>query len=299
MSKGIILTLDEINATDVISIINPIPLSLFDPHSPMISPELKKKILYDKYKKRFIADGLETGYLVLKGNGQFSFTSKQSVQSFAGFVFEAYLVDKFNENKASRLTAYQWATERSSGWSTADFENYIVVGTGLLHTRTNYINHYEPQSNADLIFIRKSPKCDVMENALVHNQQIPAKIQVKSIKTRYKEEVIDTIRSGKYQRVITMLSDPDGQPSWKKCHTILSNMKRAGTITPEEHSRFIERIQGPEFFSISQNDVDDYYEFICNWYNGRTSETSNYTDMAAGQEIIQYKYQDGLLLPLS
>ncbi|EMB8480638.1 hypothetical protein VAH18_003460 [Providencia rettgeri] len=298
MSKGIILTLDEINSTEVISIINPIPLGLLDPRSPMISPELKKKILYEKYKKRFIADALETGHLVLKGKGVLGFISKQSVQSFAGFVFEAYLVDKFNENWTSRLTAYQWATERSSGWSITNFEDYIAVGTGLLHTKTHYINHYEPQSNADIIFIRKSPKCDVMENALVHNQQIPAKIQVKSIKTRYKEEVIDPIRSGKYQRVITMLSDPDGESSWKKCHTILSNMKRNRTITPEEHSKLIERIQGPEFFSISQNDVDDYYEFIFNWYNSKTKETSKYTDMAAWQEISQCKYQDGLLVPL-
>lgn len=298
MSKGIIVTQEEINSPEIISIINPIPLGILDPHSPLVSPELKKQILYEKYKKRIIADGLETGHLVLKGNGKIGFRTKQSFQSFAGFVFEAYLVDKFNENRTSRLVAYQWATERSTGWSNAAFEEYIAVGTGLLYTKNHYINHYEPQSNADIIFLRKNPKCDLMENALVYNQQIPAKIQVKSIKTRFKEEIIDPIRSGKYQRVITMLSDDDGESSWKICHTILSNMKRARTITTEEHSAITERIQGPEYFSLSQNDVDDYYEFIRYWCTGRTEAISKHTDMAAEQEITQYKFHNGLLVPV-
>ncbi|MEY0878416.1 hypothetical protein [Providencia manganoxydans] len=298
MSKGIVLTPDEINTEEVITVINPFPINLLDHRSPTLSPQLKKKILFEKYKNRIIADGIETGQLVLTEDGSYRFFSKQSASSLTGFIFEAYLVDKFNLNRNSRLTAFQWATERSTGWSTSGFEGYIAVGTGLLTTKNKYVSHYEPQSNADIIFLRKNPLHNVMEYALVHKQQIQAQIQVKSINGNFKQEIIGPVLSGKYQRVITMLSDAYGEPSWKKCHTILSNMKRAGTLSIEEHSYATERIQGPEFFSLSQLDVNDYYEFIQDWYTGRVKRGHEYTEQAVEQEISQYKYENGLLVPL-
>lgn len=52
------------------------------------------------------------------------------------------------------------------------------------------------------------------------------------------------------------------------------------------------------YFSLSQDDVDDYYEFIQDWYAGAVKGSNPYIDQAVGQEISQYKYESGLLVPL-
>ncbi|MCO4179790.1 hypothetical protein E4V36_14680 [Proteus mirabilis] len=296
MSKNISITFEELNKADMISIVSPIPINFLNHRSPGISDELKKKILHEQYKSRIVSDGLETGHLSLTDNG-YKFNSKQSVSSFAGFVFEAYLVDEFNLKRTARLRAFQWATERSEGWSTKAFEEYKAVGTGLLSTKNKYLAYYEPQSNADIIFLRKNPLQDIMEPALIYNQQVSAKIQVKSIKYRFKEEIVDKVLSGKYLRVITMLSDHNGRPSWVICHNILHHMLRTNSITPDVYANAIGRIQGPEYLDLNQHYVDDYYNYIFHWYNGLESPTKH-TDEAVEQEITGYKYVNNVLVPI-
>lgn len=296
VSKNISITLEELNKTDMISIVSSFPSNFINHRSPGIPDELKKQILHEQYKKRIVSDGLETGHLVLTDNG-YIFKSKQSFSSFAGFVFEAYLVDEFNSKKTARLRAFQWATERSEGWSTKGFEEYKAVGTGLLSTKINHLSYYEPQSNADIIFLRKNPLLDIMEPALIHNQQVSAKIQVKSIKNRFKENIVDKVISGKYSRVITMLSDNSGRPSWVICHNILHNMLRTKVITSDVYANTIGRIQGPEYFDLDQYYIDDYYDYICQWHNGNESFTKH-TNEAAEQEITGYKYVNNILVPI-
>ncbi|HDL8466890.1 TPA: hypothetical protein P4O12_002818 [Yersinia enterocolitica] len=213
MSKNISITHEELNKTDTISIVSAIPSNFLNHRSLGIPEELKKRILHEQYKKRIVSDALETGHLSLTDNG-YKFNSKQSVSSFAGFVFEAYLVDESNLKRTSRLRAFQWATERSEGWSIKAFEEYKAVGTGLLSIKNNYLGYYEPQSNADIIFLRKNPSHDIMELALIYNQQVSAKIQVKSIKDRYKEEIVDKVLSGNtselLQCLVIIMADPLG-----------------------------------------------------------------------------------------
>ncbi|WJY13523.1 hypothetical protein PCO82_13155 [Pectobacteriaceae bacterium CE90] len=295
MNKNISITQDELNNTDMISIVSSIPSNFLNHRSPGIPEELKKRILHEQYKKRIVSDGLETGHLSLTDNG-YKFNSKQSFSSFAGFVFEAYLVDEFNLKRTSRLRAFQWATERSEGWSTKAFEEYKAVGTGLLSTKNNYLGYYEPQSNADIIFLRKNPSHDIMEPALIYNQQVSAKIQVKSIKDRYKEEIVDKVLSGKYLRVITMLSDYNGRPSWVTCKNILNHMLRTNAITSYAYANAIGRIEGPEYFDLNQYYIDDYYKYINHWYNGLESSNKHIGE-AMEQEITGYKYVNNVLVP--
>ncbi|WP_423788183.1 hypothetical protein, partial [Klebsiella variicola] len=131
--------------------------------------------------------------------------------------------------------AFQWCTERSEGWSNKPFLDCKAVGTGLLSTKRQLIGHFSPHSNADIIFIRKNPNVDVMEPVLIHNQNNAASIQVKSIKFNFKEEIVDKVLSGKYRRVITMLSDHDKRRSWVICHNILLKKFRSGYITKAEY----------------------------------------------------------------
>lgn len=296
MSNNISVTFEELNSPDVISIVSPIPVNLLDHRSSGVPDELKKRILHDKYKNKIIADGLETGHLSATNTG-FVFNSKQTFPSFAGFVFEAHLVEEFNLKRIQRLRAFQWATERSEGWSTKAFEEYKAVGTGLLSTKTNYLGYYEPQSNADIIFLRRNALKNIMEPALIYNQQVSAKIQVKSIKDRFKEEIVDKVLSGKYLRVITMLSDNYGRPSWIICHNILNHMLRVSSISQDNYSDAISRIQGPEYFGLNQYEIDDYYNYISHWYKGSVSATKNIRE-AMEKEIKGFKYVNNVLVPI-
>ncbi|HHL2013419.1 hypothetical protein K8P81_28145 [Klebsiella pneumoniae] len=261
MMERIAITDEELNSPEMIELVTSIPASLLDINSPGISPEVRKKILKDKYKQRVIADGLETGQITLTERG-YVFSSYQTPSSFAGLVFEAYLVEQFNSNEKAGLRAFQWCTERSEGWSNKPFLDCKAVGTGLLSTKRQLIGHFSPHSNADIIFIRKNPNVDVMEPVLIHNQNNAASIQVKSIKFNFKEEIVDKVLSGKYRRVITMLSDHDKRRSWVICHNILLKKLHSGYITKEEYADAISRIQGPEYFELSQQDADDYHEYI-------------------------------------
>ncbi|HCQ8411096.1 hypothetical protein [Klebsiella variicola] len=212
-------------------------------------------------------------------------------------MFEAYLVEQFNSNEKAGLRAFQWCTERSEGWSNKPFLACKAVGTGLLSTKRQLIGHFSPHSNADIIFIRKNPNVDVMEPVLIHNQNNAASIQVKSIKFNFKEEIVDKVLLGKYRRVITMLSDHDKRRSWTICHNILLKKWRSGYITKAEYADAISRIQGPEYFELSQQDADDYHEYIMEWHRGQVNPTSHITE-AVSQEIIGYKYENGLLVPV-
>ncbi len=296
MTERIAITDEELNRPEMIELVTSVPASLLNINSPGISPEVRKKILKDKYKKRVIADGLETGQITLTERG-YVFSSYQSPSSFAGFVFEAFLVEQFTSNEKAGLRAFQWCTERSEGWSNKPFLDCKAVGTGLLSTKRQLIGHFSPHSNADIIFIRKNPNVDVMEPVLINNQNNAASIQVKSIKSKFKEEIVDKVLSGKYRRVITMLSDQDKRPSWSICHNILLKMWRSGNISQAEYADAISRIQGPEYFELSQQDADDYHEYIMEWHRGQVKPTDHINE-AISQEIIGYKYENGLLVPV-
>jgi hypothetical protein len=158
------------------------------------------------------------------------------------------------------------------------------------------MGYYEPQSNADIIFLRKKPLLDIMEPALIYNQQVSAKIQIKSIKNRFKEDIVDKVISGKYLRVITMLSDNFGRPSWVICHNILSYAKDKCYHFRCLH-KYHRKNTGPEYFDLNQYYIDDYYDYIYQWYNGNESSTKH-TDEAAEQEITGYKYVNNVLVPI-
>lgn len=282
---------------DLIDLIN-VPVDLINHRHPSITPEIKKRILHEKYKKRVIADGLESGQLTLNEDG-YIFRSKLNSSQFAGLVFEAFLVEQFNSSRREGLRAFFWCTEDSSQAAVKHFEDYLAVGTGLITTQREHIGFYEPQSNADIIFLRKNHARNEMEHALIKGTRIPSAIQVKSIKYNFSDHIINTVISGKYRNVITMLSDTRGVPSWITCHSALGVMKRRGTITTDQYARAIEAIQGPEYFGLDQNEIDDYYEYIYEFWKGNSGNiTEDITD-AINQEINAYTHRNGLLVPIN
>ncbi|MCH6982375.1 hypothetical protein [Escherichia coli] len=58
-----------------------------------------------------------------------------------------------------------------------------------------------------------------------------------------------------------------------------------------------ERIKGPEFLGISQRDVEDYYDYIRDFFSGSPIRSTENINDAMDAEIKRYKYKNGLLVP--
>lgn len=295
MKKQLIISSSSLNSSDLISIAD-FPVSALDIRFPRMPEHIRKRAIFEKFKDRIIADGLETGNCELV-NGNLVMKTKLGMEQFAGFVFESWLVYEFNNNKRYGLEAFKWCTERKDFRVEKSFEDYKAVGTGLITTKNLYTSFYEPHSNADIVFLRKNEARDEMEYATVDQLSIPARIQVKSIKSNFKRDIVDNIVSGKYRHVITLLNDSTGRPSYIRCHEILRDMLRNKQIKQEDFFRYVESIQGPVYFQLDQRDIEDYYRFIQDWYDGFENPDKG-IENAVFQESASWKYRNGLIVPV-
>lgn len=295
MKQQLIIPYSYLNTTDLISIAD-FPISALDTRNPGVPEPIRKRIIFERFKERIIADGLETGNCELV-NGNLVMKTNLGMEQFAGFVFESWLVYELNNNKNVGLEAFRWCTERRGFRVEKEFEEYKAVGTGLITTKSLYASFYEPHSNADIVFLRKNVFRDEMEYANVNKLNVPARIQVKSIKSNFRKEIIDNVISGKYRHVITLLNDSTGKPSYIKCHEILRDMLREEQIKREDYFIFINNIQGPVYFNMDQRDIEDYYSFIQDWYNGFERPDPG-IENAVLQETASWKYRNGLIVPV-
>lgn len=280
---------------ELVTLIN-MPLSILDPNHSAISPEMRKKILRERYKNQLIADGLETGHLK-EFRGNIYFASKLSLESFAGLVFESYLVSLFNRNKNMGRAALTWCSCRQRQVMTNIYEKYKAIGTGFITTKALYPHLYAPQSRSDIIFIRNNPISGQPEPATENPTTNIAGIQVKAIRSNFKSKIIDPIVLGEYSHVITLLNDQYGTPSRTTCLRELDILANNGSIHPSMREFITERIKGPEFLGISQRDVEDYYDYIRDFFSGSPIRSTENINDAMDAEIKRYKYKHGLLVP--
>lgn len=272
-----------------------VPLDIIDPNHRSITPEMRRKILAQRFRNQLYADGIETGHLE-EVNGKVTFRSKLTLPSFAGFVFEAYLVSKLNDNKKMGQAAFTWCTQRSRLALSSVYDQYKAIGTGFISTHQLHPHLYAPHSSSDIRFVRKNPQGGVIETALIHGTHNIAGIQVKAIKGNLKSQIIDPLLRGQYSHVITLLRDYYGTPTRTVCLRWINFGVRDGSITSLQREFLEDRIKGPEFLGIDQRDIDDYYDYIEDYHNGYCLPDKSISD-ATFSEIKRYKDHNGLLVP--
>ncbi|WP_088887643.1 hypothetical protein [Diaphorobacter nitroreducens] len=296
MTQKIIISEQE-RSTDIsLELLFSGPLALLDPRHPAVNENLQKQILYSRYHQKLIADGLETGHFFYNENNQLVFQTKLPIHSFAGFIFEAYAVNIFNENiRTIGKSAFSWCTNRSQ--CKDDYiDQFKVIGTGFITTKSQYPNFYSPQNRFDLIFIRKNSSKNVDEPATVLGTTNTAGIQIKAITGSEEIEIIEPIRSGKYSHVLTFLRHADGVHSYNRCMEAINSMYRKGSLQLSEKYQIESRISHPEMFGIDQRNVDDYYNYVLHWFNGH-AKPDQFIQEGVGLEVKGYKYSNGLLVP--
>lgn len=296
MGSLIILSEEERLSDPDSSLLFNVPIGLLDPNHPAISLEASKAILRDRYHKKLIADGLETGNFQLDNNGNVVFQTKLLQHSFAGFIFEALAVRLFNDNlRTIGLRAFSWCTNKEK-IKNDYIDQFKAIGKGFISTKNRFPSFYEYQSRFDIIFIRYKFQKNVYEPATVLGTTNDAGIQIKAITGNERSEIIDPLLSGKYTHVLTFLRHSNGIHSHTICMQIIESMHRNKEITLSQLHKLQDSICSPEMLGEDQRNVDDYYNYISYWYQGRANLDPIIYE-GIGLEIKGFKYEHGILVP--
>ncbi|MBK1851644.1 hypothetical protein FE845_09845 [Marinobacter sp. 1-4A] len=296
MSTKILCSNQEIQSDPELRAMFDVPVGLLDPNHISIDENLKKQILRDRYHNKLIADGLETGRFFYGVNGQLQFRTGLQAHSFAGYIFEAYAVQCFNDNKQTiGRNAFIWSTKRQQPNQTY-VDQFKAIGTGFITTSSSYPQFYNPQHQLDVRFIRKKPKTEIYEPATQQGTTVGAGIQIKAITGNERTEIIDPLLSGKYTHILTFLRHADGVHSYERCMQIVKKLFKDGVIGLHERNKLEDGIRNPESLGMDQRNIDDYYQYILYWFNGRAEIDQNIYD-GIGLEVKGYKYANGLLVP--
>ncbi len=297
MSDIILLSSNEYRNDSELKNLLTVPHSFLDASHPSLTKEQKKRVLKEKYQKKLISDGLETGLLELNHNGEMTYRSKQSEPVFKGFVFEALLVRLCNDSiETIGKRAYQWCTERQRVRS--DTLNKIkAFGRGFITTKQNLPQLYNITHKFDVQFyfineLRSEPEVETIVNT-----KIEAGIQVKAITCNEKTEIIDKILNNTYSHVLTCLRHNNGIHSYSECMRLIRDMYSRNQINHNQRVDLESRIYCPEQISINQTWIDDYSEYVSNWYRGYEKPDCAISD-AQGSEIKGYKNENSILVPV-
>jgi len=294
MTNLVVLSDIEKNTDNELPLSFNTPISILDPFHESIPPELKKEILRQRYHDKLIADGIETGHFQVTAQG-ITFVTKQPIYSFAGFIFEAFSVRIVNDNiNTIGKYMFSWCTKREKVKN--DYINqFKAIGTGFITTKSAHPDFYSFQHKFDILFIRY--KNGLYEPATLLGTTREAGIQIKAITGNEKSEIIEPLISGKYTNVLTYLRHPDTKiHSYEVCMEIIKELYRQRSITLDRKNDLESRIKSPEMLGIDQRMVDEYYEYICAWYQGRATWDMNIYD-GIGLEVKGYKYSNGILIP--
>ncbi len=292
----ILLSDSDYNEDDELKRLLTIPFDLLDPSHSIFTKQQRMQILKAKYVNKIISDGLDVGLLKLNSNGEYTFHSRQNEPTFKGFIFEALIVRECNENKTTvGKNAYLWCTERFIVRSET-LDKIKAFGRGFLSTKNNLPQLYNTAHKFDVQFyfmneIRNEPEVETIVGT-----KIEAGIQVKAITTSEKSEIIDKILNKQYSHVLTCLRGRNGVHTYNNCMSIIRKMYADGVINREQRIDLERRIYSPEHLGINQNHIDDYSEYISEWWRGYAPANDTITD-AANMEITGYKYEGSILVP--
>jgi len=292
----IVLSSQERQEDSELELLFNIPIGLIDPNHPSISLEAKKAILRDRYHEKLISDGLETGNFILNQDGGINFQTKLPQYTFSGFIFEALAVRILNDNmRTIGRNAFAWCSNRTK--TTFDYiEQFKAIGTGFNSTKNQHPDFYNFQHRFDIQFIRKNHKTNLYDPATVLGTTRDAGIQVKAITGNEKTEIIMPLISGKYSHVLTFLRHENGKHSHTVCIEILQSMYQNNEIDLSQKNKLENAIKSPEMLGENQQNVDDYYNYINYWYQGKANPDDIIYD-GVGLEIKGFKYHNGILIP--
>ncbi|WP_341851227.1 hypothetical protein [Vibrio vulnificus] len=303
MSKDLICSKEDIQVDSELSSLSSlssspsiIPFSVLDPNHRMVGEKLKRKILHDRYSQQLITDGIETGNLSLGPEGKVHMRTNLNFSSFLGLVLESYCVDEINKNKDVLLTnILRWAT--GTRFTKEKVKEYFAIGTGFKSTREQYQRYYNPQDNIDILFLRRLGEVNSYEPAVEKGTTNSSGVQIKAITTNLNEQIIQPLLDGKYNRVLTLLTYPNGKHTYDQCMDIIREKYNKGQMTIENYNRLQGAIISPSHIGLDQVTINNYVQYVYYWFHGQAPGNNSHLENAVGLEIQGFKMKNGILVP--
>lgn len=285
----------------------PLDLAWLDPRHPGVRahPTLLARSLEARYGETFFRDAVQTGHCEVF-NGQFFYRSKLGASQFAGLVLEAYVVRHLLENRHALRVAITWCSRRAGVFPGFGFVNkYVPVGTGLRDTKLEHKRWFDSSDpHVDIMFFKKVPPAERRMNPLLPQLQpltiegttIPAGIQVKAITCNEEEQIITPLIEGTYSHVLTLLQHPNGAHSYNECMRLLGIARQNGRIDHEKYLRLQGAVFCPQQLCMDQYNINGYYEYICQWYQGQVPPDAGIQEGMAA-EVKKATHGSSLLVP--
>lgn len=211
---------------------------------------------------------------VLKDNNELC---RQNLEVIKGFMMEAFIVSKANKDINVLKALFKIASNRKKLPNDEYVKKFEPIGTGFLSTKINFPKFYIPQDPKDIIFIKSNKKTKQVEPATVVNGKNIASVQIKTIKSGLKKDIINPLIVEKYMNVITCLEFEEGYHSKDACFDIIKALKddrilqcyrKKYKITKDVRNRIKNSIFSPDDIGIPQQEVNEYLEFIEAWFYG-------------------------------
>lgn len=284
------------------------PASL-DPRHPgvRVHPILLARSLEAKYHEIFLHDAIQTGHVEVF-QGRTFYRSRLGVSQFAGLVLEAHVVRHLLENRRARRFAITWCSRRAGAFPGFDFiDKYLPVGTGLKNTKLEHKRWFDSSDpHLDIMFFKKVPSRERRMNPLlpllqpltIEGTTIPAGIQVKAITCNEEEQIVTPLIDGTYSHVLTLLQHANGMHSYHECMRLLGIARQSGRINHENYLRLQNAVFCPQQLSMDQYNINGFYEYIAQWYQGQVPPVAGIEDGMIG-EVKQAMYGSSLLVPSS
>ena len=282
----------------IIEKLNKFGLGILDLRHPSFSEDEKYRILLSKYREEFIADALETGHFTRTENGSIRVsirTLHQEISVIAGYIFEASTVRLANDsNRQFGRNLFKWGTGRKKLFEQY-YHKYQTIGVGFHSTDVSFTGYYNPNFRQfDVMFLTMNEHGSNPEPATVINTTIPAGIQIKAITSNELTTIIKPLLRGQYSNVLTYLRHTTGEHSYEVCLREIIKLYNTGEITEDDRRRLEYSIGYPEKFGLDQRDIDDYYNFIREWYSRDVKEDDDIL-LGLGLQSQEIKYGNSFI----
>lgn len=237
----------------------------------------KKGQFKEFYSSELFRDLIENGAI---DTLNFVKITNYNFEILAGFVFESFISRRINSYDKIKKSILEWILSEEKV-NKIELDNIKGIVIGSLYTKEFYPDLYSPNHpNIDIIFLDEKKD---RYPPVIDEYNRPAGVQVKAVKTNYKEQIVRKVvpmfpfslvgnyseverKHPIYRRVLTLLKDDNGKHSYEICRDMLYTGYKE-KLLKKEMEEAIECIICPEKIGIDQEEVDYYYMLIRQWHN--------------------------------
>lgn len=208
----------------------------------------------------------DSNQIVFEDN-QAYLSSDASVEQVAGRVFESFISELMKTYYNIGLKLIIWATNLNKyalkevyGYDSfkSFYADLFILSKGSKTAQNWFPHKYSPSSKDDIEYYLPPKKI----NGKVIPSPMIGGFQVKAIQQNEKNEIIIPLQMNHYSRVLTLLTNKDGETSYERCMKIIDKMVFKKELCVEDAINLKNRIGHPSMFYIPRSVIHHLYERV-------------------------------------